>query len=187
MAINKLRKQPECLNCHYPLRPIDNFCPICGQKNASYRIGFGQLVQEFLSNALSFDTRLFRSIMPFLFGPGYLPKAFVEGKRTRYVHPLRIYFFISFFFFFLLGVLERPDQVEWAMETGELTDSIMALPDTGLKRDYVNLFGVEYYPPHRKYINRWAVSEGATPDMLLDSLHASEKNIHQQALSKAIH
>jgi hypothetical protein len=184
MAINKLRKQPECLNCHYPLRPIDNFCPICGQKNASYRIGFGQLVQEFLSNALSFDTRLFRSIMPFLFGPGYLPKAFVEGKRTRYVHPLRIYFFISFLFFFLLGVLERPDQVEWAIETGELTDSIMALPDTGLNRESAYLFGVSYSLPNQKYIDRWAVAEGATPDRLLDSLYASEKNFINRRLAR---
>lgn len=51
----------------------------------------------------SFDTRAWRSLRMLLFSPGRMEAEFTEGKRVRYVPPVRLYLFVSFFFFLLLS------------------------------------------------------------------------------------
>ncbi|WP_224996510.1 DUF3667 domain-containing protein [Cesiribacter sp. SM1] len=103
--MKKLHKQPACLNCNRPLSSTDNFCSGCGQENTKHTISFGTFLHDFFSNYLSFDSRIGRSTVPFLLQPGLLTKKFNEGKRTSFVHPLRLYLIISFVFFFLLSML----------------------------------------------------------------------------------
>ncbi len=59
---------------------------------------------EFFENYLSFDTRIGRTILPFLFQPGKLVSEFINGKRVNFVNPFRFYLLVSIFFFFVLGV-----------------------------------------------------------------------------------
>lgn len=99
------KKRPACLNCGRPLLQSDNYCPNCGQLNTSHKLGFKTLLDDFFSNYISFDSKLARSTVPFLFKPGFLTNRFNEGKRISFVHPLRLYFIISFIFFFLLALL----------------------------------------------------------------------------------
>ncbi|EMR02703.1 DUF3667 domain-containing protein [Cesiribacter andamanensis] len=70
-------------------------------------MGFKTLLDDFFSNYIAFDSKLARSTVPFLFRPGYLTRRFNEGKRITFVHPLRLYFIISFIFFFLLASLSN--------------------------------------------------------------------------------
>lgn len=102
--MKKLHKQPACLNCNRPLSSTDNFCPSCGQENTRHTISFGAFIHDFFSNYFSFDSRIGRSTLPFLIKPGFLTRRFNEGKRTSFVHPLRLYLIVSFLFFFLLSV-----------------------------------------------------------------------------------
>ena len=99
------RKTKQCLNCGHTLGEIYNFCPHCGQENNDNNVTFGTFVSEFFANYLSFDSRIGRSIKPFLLRPGFLTNQFNEGKRVRYVHPLRLYLIISVFFFFMTSLL----------------------------------------------------------------------------------
>ncbi|WP_187696282.1 DUF3667 domain-containing protein [Xanthovirga aplysinae] len=58
-----------------------------------------------------------RSIFPFFFKPGFLTNRFNEGQRVAYVHPLRLYFILSIFFFFAL-------KITWNNEVQKATEEI---------------------------------------------------------------
>ena len=98
------RKTNCCLNCNHTLSEVYNFCPHCGQENNDNNVSFGTFIGDFFSNYFSFDTRIGRSIQPFFLRPGYLTNQFNDGKRTRYVHPLRLYLVVSLVFFFLISL-----------------------------------------------------------------------------------
>jgi hypothetical protein len=49
---------------------------------------------------------IFRTLKPLITHPGFLSKEFIEGKRIRYVPPIRLYFFISVVFFLLFYLLD---------------------------------------------------------------------------------
>jgi len=97
------RKQPVCTNCHHPLEAADNFCPRCGQENTTRVVSFGTLVYEAVSDFISWDSRWFQTVVPFLFRPGHLTNEFVAGRRVRYMPPLRLYFFISLICFSIIA------------------------------------------------------------------------------------
>jgi len=98
------RKSKYCLNCSYGLDEADNYCPKCGQENLDKNISFGQLIKDFLGDYFTFDSKFFKSIIPLLFKPGKVPLDFVQGKRAKYIPPLRILIFSSFIFFLMLGL-----------------------------------------------------------------------------------
>lgn len=98
-------KEKDCFNCQYNLLNEELFCPNCGQKVDDNNLGFKAVSQEFFENYLSLDTRIGRSILPFLFKPGKLVVEFIHGRRVSYVNPFRFYLIISIFFFFVLGVV----------------------------------------------------------------------------------
>ncbi len=99
------RKTNCCLNCNHTLSEVYNFCPHCGQENNDNNVSFGTFIGDFFSNYFSFDTRIGRSVKPLFLRPGYLTDQFNEGKRMRYVHPLRLYLIVSVFFFFVATLL----------------------------------------------------------------------------------
>lgn len=99
------RKGEKCLNCGEPLLPEDNYCRVCGQLNDNPNVSFGTLLFDFLSNYFSLDSRFSRSVVPFLFRPGYLTNRFIEGKRVSFANPIRLYLIISVVYFFLLSLV----------------------------------------------------------------------------------
>lgn len=99
------RKGDKCLNCGESLLPEDNYCRICGQLNDDPNVSFGNLLFDFLSNYFSLDSRFSRSVVPFLFRPGYLTNRFIEGKRVAFANPIRLYLIVSVVYFFLLSLV----------------------------------------------------------------------------------
>jgi hypothetical protein len=93
-----------CHNCYQSLKKRDAYCRICGQKVDDNNLRLKVIFHEFIENYLSFDTKIGRTIFPFLFRPGYLVAEFIKGHRANYVNPFRFYLLISIFFFFVLGV-----------------------------------------------------------------------------------
>lgn len=98
-------KQTACANCDYAFVPgePDEFCPRCGQQNHAVEIGFGHVAEEFLEGIFHFDGKVFSTAKLLLFRPGELTRRFLAGHRVPYVPPIRLYVFISFVFFLLLG------------------------------------------------------------------------------------
>lgn len=98
-------KPEACLNCGYEFKDENNYCPSCGQQNHSLHVPFKHLVLEFLEGTIHLDTKIFQTFKYLLFKPGFLSREFNTGKRATYVPPVRIYVFVSFVFFLLVGLL----------------------------------------------------------------------------------
>lgn len=94
-----------CRNCGSPLR--GSFCHTCGQKDDDYRRPLLSLSNEFLGDVFQWDSRVFRTILPFLFLPGNLTRAYMRGRRQQYVSPLRMYLVFSILFFIVLAFSDR--------------------------------------------------------------------------------
>ncbi len=99
----KITKTKECLNCHQIIDE-SNYCPNCGQINTDKRVPFRHFFEGFFSDYFTFDSKFFRSIFPLVLKPGHLTSQYLEGKRTSYILPLRLYIFTTFLFFFIVTV-----------------------------------------------------------------------------------
>ena len=93
-----------CLNCGAVLP--GRFCPDCGQKDQPIRQPAHVFIAESVSEYFGLDGRLWRSLGLLLFAPGALTEAYLEGRRTRYLRPLRLYLTATVLFFFLLSFRE---------------------------------------------------------------------------------
>jgi len=98
---HKLKK---CSNCDFNFTEADNYCPVCGQKNHELKIPLKHLIEEFIESTLHLDTKIFVTLKYLLFSPGKLSKEYNEGRRVKFIAPVRLYIIISFLFFFLLNI-----------------------------------------------------------------------------------
>ncbi len=91
----------KCKNCDTSFK--GNYCPECGQQLREFQKPFRFLIVDLAGNIFSFDTRLWRSIKSLVIKPGLYTLEYINGRRMRFVPPLRLYVFISFIFFLLLS------------------------------------------------------------------------------------
>lgn len=89
------------MDCH--ATASHHFCPKCGQKTRSPRGHFRVLIADFFNSWLGADAKLWPTIWRLLRRPGALTLDYREGRRTRYLSPLKIYFFFSVIFFLALS------------------------------------------------------------------------------------
>lgn len=101
----KKRKSQICHNCSSPLEEVFNFCPTCGQSNSDNNVTFATLIKEFIDNYLGIDSKMAHSAVPFIIKPGNLTNRFQEGKIKHFIHPIRLYFVMSLFYFFTISYL----------------------------------------------------------------------------------
>jgi hypothetical protein len=100
---SRLAGSAACMNCGTEL--LGPFCYYCGQPDKNFMRFFPVLMRELLEDFLDFDSRFMRTIKPLLFKPGKLTRDYLDGRRFRYVPPLRLYIFSSIAFFFLAAIL----------------------------------------------------------------------------------
>ncbi len=133
------RKQTICPNCQHMLDEADNFCSRCGQENTTKVVSFGTLVYEVVSDFVSWDSRWFQTVVPFLFKPGALTNEFISGKRIRYMPPLRLYFFVSLICFTIIAYYtahenksdERTEQAQQSLQADSIRNMVLKeLPPT---------------------------------------------------------
>lgn len=93
MSHKKYRQETNCLNCGAEV--TGKFCSNCGQENIEVREKFGHLVFHAFADFFHFDSKFFRTLIPLVSRPGYLTKEHWAGKRMRYLHPLRLFFFVT--------------------------------------------------------------------------------------------
>lgn len=97
------RKTAQCPNCNTKLTAKANFCPSCGQENHDLKVPIGHLLYEFVESIFHIDTKLWATTKAIFTRPGLITRDFLEGRRARYVPPARLYIFVSFVFFLLIG------------------------------------------------------------------------------------
>ena len=81
------------------------YCSACGQREGDLHRSVSHFVHEALDGLFSFDSRVWQTIALLLRRPGFLTREYWEGRRTRYLAPVRVYFFVSFFTFLVQGLL----------------------------------------------------------------------------------
>lgn len=116
LSAARLAGSDACMNCGTPLQ--GPFCHYCGQPDKNLVRFFPVLVRELLEDFVDFDSRFVRTLKPLLFKPGKLTRDYLDGKRFRYVPPLRLYIFSSITFFFLAAILSI-DFVEVGKEVND--------------------------------------------------------------------
>jgi hypothetical protein len=100
------RKENDCLNCGTTLE--GKFCHNCGQENLELKESFGHMMTHAISDYFHFDHKFFHTLKPLLFKPGYLTNEYMSGRRASYLHPVKMYIFISIVYFLLLFQNSQP-------------------------------------------------------------------------------
>lgn len=98
----------ECPNCGS--LKLEQFCAICGQDNRVSVVAFPRLLADFLTDLFNFDSRLFGSLWPLVAKPGLMTREYLAGRRARFIPPVRMYLFLSLFFFGMVALL-APSEV----------------------------------------------------------------------------
>jgi hypothetical protein len=93
-----------CANCGLQLQAAYQFCPQCGQKDHDLNVSISHLIGEAIEGFLHLDSKSFQTVRKLVLKPGFLTAEYIKGRRVRYVAPVRLYVFISFVFFLLLGL-----------------------------------------------------------------------------------
>ncbi|BCT92019.1 hypothetical protein LYSHEL_10430 [Lysobacter helvus] len=92
-------QQAACQNCGTPL--LGEHCYRCGQPVKGLVRHFSSIIGDFLDSVLNIDARVFRTLWPLFSKPGYLSHEYFEGRRVRYVSPVRLFVFLSIVTFFV--------------------------------------------------------------------------------------
>ena len=100
------RLPDHCLDCGAAMQ--GPYCASCGQKNEPEHRSLWQLVKDAVGPAVLLESKLWRTLGTLLWRPGELSLAYTEGRRTRYIRPLRLYLWVSVLFFSTLALLPAP-------------------------------------------------------------------------------
>ncbi len=100
MSHLKERKEKICLNCNAAI--YGRYCHVCGQENLEPKESFWHLVTHFFFDLIHFDGKFFSTLKYLLFKPGFLAEEHSKGRRADYLHPIRLYIFVSAFFFLIM-------------------------------------------------------------------------------------
>ncbi|NNE69581.1 MAG: DUF3667 domain-containing protein [Rhodothermales bacterium] len=115
---------PRCPDCGTE-RP-GRYCPDCGQKDQPLRQTTGQFLRQAFNEYFGIDGRLWQSLRLLLFRPGALTVEYLQGRRSRYLAPLRLYLSATLLFFFLLSVLDPVGAIERRVGGGLADSTITA-------------------------------------------------------------
>ncbi|HUQ99300.1 MAG TPA: DUF3667 domain-containing protein [Gemmatimonadaceae bacterium] len=88
-----------CLNCGAPLNGA--FCASCGQRDIPAYPGVRELAVDAVSEFSGWDGRLASTLRALVQRPGFLTREFLEGRRVRYISPLKLYLTSSLVYFVL--------------------------------------------------------------------------------------
>jgi hypothetical protein len=88
--------EANCLNCGTAL--VGSYCFACGQHAHVHRTLFA-FAQDFLTGALNFEGKIFKTLPLLAWRPGSLTRRYIDGQRARFVSPLALFLFSVFLLF----------------------------------------------------------------------------------------
>ncbi|MFS8137734.1 MAG: DUF3667 domain-containing protein [Thermomonas sp.] len=114
-----------CRNCGTPL--LGPHCYQCGQPVSGLVRPLGNLFGDVLDNVFNIDTRIVRTLGPLFAKPGFLTSEYFAGRQVRYVTPVRLFFFLCIFAFFVGSMTMSNDDV---VIQGDVNNSPIAAATT---------------------------------------------------------
>ncbi|WP_237059357.1 DUF3667 domain-containing protein [Microbulbifer sediminum] len=105
-----------CANCHTSL--LGPHCHQCGQPVKGLVRHFSSVIGDLFDTLLALDSRIWRTLVPLLLRPGYLTREYLDGRRVRYVSPVRLFIFLCLTTFFVMRLT-----TDWGtgLDTDKLT------------------------------------------------------------------
>jgi hypothetical protein len=97
-----------CANCGEPL--AGNYCHACGQKASSPNVSLHDFFHEAVHEFAHLDGKILQTLKLLLTKPGQLTREFLEGRRQRYISPLRLYLTCSLIFFAAATLAPKADR-----------------------------------------------------------------------------
>jgi hypothetical protein len=91
------RTASDCPNCGAAVS--GNFCHECGQETVLHPPSAREFLHEFIGHYVALEGKLWKSLLLLLFRPGQLTLEYINGRRVRYIQPLRLYLTFSLIFF----------------------------------------------------------------------------------------
>lgn len=100
-----------CLNCGAHVE--SKYCSECSQENEPLRLGIGHIFVDALEEFIKFDSKLFNTLRPLFFKPGFLTQEWARGRRVGYISPFKLYLTSTFLFFLVAA---------WNVDRGQAID-----------------------------------------------------------------
>jgi hypothetical protein len=94
-----------CPNCSELL--WGQYCANCGQRARARMITFWELLKDAGDLLASLDSRIWKTLGLLMFRPGRLTLDYLQGKRARFVPPVRLFIASSIVFFFIASLNAR--------------------------------------------------------------------------------
>lgn len=172
MSTSNYRKASDCLNCGHHVE--EHFCTHCGQENIEIKEDAIHMISHAVADYFHFDSKFFGTIMPLLAKPGYLTKVYVAGKRVAFIHPIRLYIFISIvFFLFMLGSSKSEQKNQVSVKT---TSSSTKTPvDLKVERLKKELNDPKWTQPQRDSLIQVAIADVVKGDSNENSFTVNNK------------
>jgi hypothetical protein len=131
-----------CLNCGAALQEGGRFCASCGQRDIPAYPTVRELAEDAVTELWGWDGRLAATLRTLIFRPGQLTLAFLQGRRARYIAPIRLYLVASVAYFVLAAgapdvQLESGKTIQFGLRfgvTGADTAGATSDPDPGGSR-----------------------------------------------------
>ena len=139
------RKEKDCLNCGTVVQ--GKYCQHCGQENVLPKETFWHMFTHFFYDITHFDSNFFSTIHHLILKPGFLSSEYMNGRRARYLHPIKMYVFTSAIFFLLFFSLFKPENAinldaDKPLDARKRADYITKWEDK-LKKDTANKVLIE--------------------------------------------
>ena len=90
-------RSADCLNCGSPL--TGPFCANCGQRDVPPYPSVKELAVDAFWELSGWDGRFASTVRALIRRPGMLTVEFLQGRRARYLSPLRLYLMASLVYF----------------------------------------------------------------------------------------
>lgn len=124
-----------CQNCGTPL--LGPHCYKCGQPVHGLVRHFSSIMGDFADSVLNIDARVFRTLWPLFGKPGYLSREYFEGRRVRYVSPVRLFVFLSIVTFFVAQFIVNmnPDGTAFDLDGKDSLERATTVAEVQAARD----------------------------------------------------
>lgn len=169
----KLRKETDCLNCGAEVK--ETYCPNCGQPNYEPKESFRHIMTHFLTDYLHLDEKFFSSLKFLFLKPGFLTNEYNAGRRTKYVHPFRLYIFITIVFFIIQSLDHRGVKISNKVNGNDTT---VALEPTDVNTDNSSTVELnnEWYTTEDSTIDQYTLRQASLPEDKRDNFIESYFN-----------
>ncbi|MEO5816251.1 MAG: DUF3667 domain-containing protein [Gemmatimonadaceae bacterium] len=120
-------RSTSCLNCGASLN--GPFCAACGQRDIPPYPSTRELVVDAFWELSGWDGRFATTVKALVQRPGMLTREFLEGRRARYLSPLRLYLLASLAYFVLAAAAPSPRPLIKKPDVSTASESAKSRPE----------------------------------------------------------